>query len=225
MATATSLIRVEKPHSLSYQLSTRPRPPSTIWVCGRATVDDAAMWLKSMETSGSLVTARMPLSGALPAASSMAALISSAVTFLPGTNFRSTTETFAVGRGRDDHPLGAGLQVGGRLVPRGEEAGALQGNVDAQGLVGQLGGVADGGDLDRPQAHVDRVAVDVDEAGEAAVDAVVAQEVGVGLDGAQVVDRHHLDVAAGVLDDRAQHQPADAAETVDGDANGHAGPP
>ena len=40
-------------------------------------------------------------------------------------------------------------------------------------------------------------------------------------DRAQVVDRHHLDVLAAMLDDRAQDEAADAAETVDGDANGH----
>ena len=73
-----------------------------------------------------------------------------------------------------------------------------------------------------PQAHVDGVAVDRDDAREAAVHAVVAQQMGVGLHRAQVVDRHHLDVAPGVFDDRPQHQPADAAKAVDGDANGHA---
>ena len=67
------------------------------------------------------------------------------------------------------------------------------------------------------------VAVGDTTPGEAAVHAVVAQQVGVGLHRPQVVDRHHLDVAPGVLDDRAQDQPADAAEAVDGDADGHGG--
>src|SRR5947208_1144898 len=93
MATAVSLIRVEKPHSLSYQLSTRPSPPSIIWVCGRASVEDAGTWLKSTETSGSLVTANMPFSGPDSDAATMAALISSTVTLRPGTKVRSTTET------------------------------------------------------------------------------------------------------------------------------------
>src|SRR4051812_44462842 len=97
MASAVSLIRVEKPHSLSYQDRTRPRPPSIIWVWGRATVDDAGAWLKSMETSGSLVTARMPFSGPEAAAASIAALIASTVVALLGTKVRSTTETFGVG--------------------------------------------------------------------------------------------------------------------------------
>src|SRR5688572_18654606 len=96
MRTAVSLIRVEKPHSLSYQESTRPRPPSTIWVWGRATVEEAGLWLKSEETNGSLVTASTPFSAPL-AAASIAALISSTETLRPGTKFRSTTETFGVG--------------------------------------------------------------------------------------------------------------------------------
>ena len=50
---------------------------------------------------------------------------------------------------------------------------------------------------------------------------VIAQQVGVGLDRTQVVDRHDLDVLAAMLDDRAKHEAADAAEAVDGDANGH----
>src|SRR5258705_13833960 len=97
MATAVALIRVEKPHSLSYQESTRPSPPSTSWVCGRATVEDAATWLKSIETSGSLVTARMPFSGPLGAAASKAEFISSTVTLRLGTKLRATPE--AVGGG------------------------------------------------------------------------------------------------------------------------------
>src|SRR6266700_7840972 len=44
----------------------------------------------------------------------------------------------------------------------------------------------------------------------------------IGLDWAQIVDRHDLDVLAPTFDDGAQHQPADAAKTVDRDTNGHA---
>ena len=90
-------MRVEKPHSLSYQLSTRTSLPSMTWVCGRARVDEASTWFRSMETSGSLVTARTPLSGPDEAAALIAALISSLVTSRLGTMLRSTTETFGVG--------------------------------------------------------------------------------------------------------------------------------
>ena len=55
----------------------------------------------------------------------------------------------AGGRGRDDHPGRAGLEVGGRLVAVGEEAGRLDHHVDAQVAPGQRLGVALGGDLQR----------------------------------------------------------------------------
>ena len=44
---AVSDMRLEKPHSLSYQLSTRTSAPSTtaVWVASK--VDEAAQWLKS----------------------------------------------------------------------------------------------------------------------------------------------------------------------------------
>ncbi len=51
--------------------------------------------------------------------------------------------------------------------------------------------------------------------------AVVAEQVRVGLGAAEIVDRDRHDVVAATLDHRAQHQPADAAEAVDGDLNGH----
>ena len=38
ITSAVSLIRVAKPHSLSYQVRTRASLPSTTWVCGRAAV-------------------------------------------------------------------------------------------------------------------------------------------------------------------------------------------
>ena len=49
---ATSLMRQEKPHSLSYQEATRASlPPSTL-VALRSTVELWLSWLKSTETSG-----------------------------------------------------------------------------------------------------------------------------------------------------------------------------
>ena len=127
----------------------------------------------------------------------------------------------AVAGGGDQHPLGAGVQVSRGLVALGEEPGALQGDVDAQVLMRQLGRIADRRDLDLAAAGVDRVAVHRDDAREPTMHAVVPQQMGVGLDGAQVVDGDDLDVGAVVLDDGAQDQAANAAEPVDGDANGH----
>src|SRR4051794_11876971 len=54
ISTATSLMRFEKPHSLSYQESTRTKTPSITWVWVKSKVELAGLWLKSMETSGSL---------------------------------------------------------------------------------------------------------------------------------------------------------------------------
>ena len=52
---AVSDIRLEKPHSLSYQLITRTRPPSTtaVWVASK--VDEKATWLKSELTRGAVL--------------------------------------------------------------------------------------------------------------------------------------------------------------------------
>ena len=126
-----------------------------------------------------------------------------------------------VGRGRDQHALGARLQVGRGLVLGGEDARAFQGDVHLQLGVRQVGRVALGRDLDLAGADVDPVLARRDRAGEAAVHGVIAEQVGVGLYRTQVVDRHDLDVLAAVLDDRAKDEAADAAEAVDGDANGH----
>jgi len=51
-ATAVSNIRLEKPHSLSYQLETLTRRPET-FVRVASKIDERASWLKSLDTSGS----------------------------------------------------------------------------------------------------------------------------------------------------------------------------
>ena len=127
-----------------------------------------------------------------------------------------------VGAGRgggDEDALRAVVEVDLRLLPVGEDAGAFEGDVDVAPR--QLGGVAQRGDADRAAADVDRVAGDGDGAGEAAVDAVVAHQVGVGLDRTEVVERDDLDVGAAQLDDRAQHVAPDAAEAVDCNLHRH----
>ncbi len=48
-------MRLEKPHSLSYQPITRANAPSTTAVCDASKVQDTAVWLKSMLTSGSVL--------------------------------------------------------------------------------------------------------------------------------------------------------------------------
>jgi hypothetical protein len=50
-ATAVSSMRFEKPHSLSYQLDTFTNRPDT-FVSVASNVDEAGLWLKSIDTSG-----------------------------------------------------------------------------------------------------------------------------------------------------------------------------
>src|SRR6478609_6381083 len=96
IATAVSAMRLEKPHSLSYQESTRTSVPFCTLVWSKAKVDECGSWLKSIETFGWMVVPSTPFSG--PAAAFlMASLISSLVVAFLATILRSTTETFGVG--------------------------------------------------------------------------------------------------------------------------------
>ena len=124
----------------------------------------------------------------------------------------------------DQDPLGAGRQVGAGLVLGGEDAGALEGDVHLQLGVRQVGGVALGRDLDLARADIDPILARGHRAGEAAVDRIVAEQVGVGLDRTQIVDRHNLDIRAARFDDGAQDVAADAAKSIDGNLDGHGVP-
>src|SRR5688572_4657517 len=53
-AIETSSMRLEKPHSLSYQLETFTSRPETL-VSVASKIDERASWLKSLETSGALL--------------------------------------------------------------------------------------------------------------------------------------------------------------------------
>jgi len=72
-------MRFEKPHSLSYQETTRTSLPSSTAVSRLSTVDEAGVCWKSIETSGSSVYSRMPTSGPLSDAALRRALTSSFV--------------------------------------------------------------------------------------------------------------------------------------------------
>src|SRR4051812_18672560 len=103
-------IRLEKPHSLSYQVITETKWPSITLVWSSAKLEEAGLWLKSIDTSLSCTTSRMPLSDP-EAAPLMASLISwTEVAFLE-TNFRSTSETLGVGT-RTDTPSSLPLSSG-----------------------------------------------------------------------------------------------------------------
>src|SRR5207245_5452718 len=82
-----STMRQLNPHSLSYQLTTFAQSPVSTAVDGASTIEECGSFLKSEDTSSSRLTARTPRSSPL-AASSNAALISSAVVVLPSCTVR-----------------------------------------------------------------------------------------------------------------------------------------
>src|SRR6187401_3666770 len=89
-------MRLEKHHSLSYQLMTRTSVPSMTLVWSMWKVDEWLSWLKSIETLGWSVQPRMPLSW-FAAASFTALLISSLSVLRLATNLKSIIETLGVG--------------------------------------------------------------------------------------------------------------------------------
>ena len=118
--------------------------------------------------------------------------------------------------GGDDHLLRAALQVFRRLVLAREQPGALVHDIHPEFPPRQLRRVALGEDLDPVAVDHQRIALDLDLAGEAAVGGVVAGEMGVGLGVAEVVDRDDADlVGAPALVEGAEDVAADAPETVD----------
>ena len=98
-----------------------------------------------------------------------------------------------------------------------EETGAFERDLDAIGGVRKLGRIAFGRHLDMLSIDDDGVALGLDVARELAVDAIVLEQPGVGLGVGEIVDADQLQPAVGPLKDRAGDQPADAAESVDGD--------
>ena len=81
-------------------------------------------------------------------------------------------EIGAVRRRRDEHALGARLQMHRGLFLGGENAGALQRDVDAEIFPRQLAGILDRRDFDPSGAAVDAVALNLDLAGEATVNGI-----------------------------------------------------
>jgi hypothetical protein len=55
------------------------------------------------------------------------------------------------------------------------------------------------------------------------MDGIETQEMSIGLDRAEIVDRHDLDILSTRFDEGPQHVAADAAKSVDRDANWHDG--
>src|SRR5258706_618051 len=95
-AIVVSSMRLLNPHSLSYQEHTLTRVPSETLVSVESNTDDAGLWLKSTETSGSLLYSSMPLRSVLDACST-ALLTSSTLVARFATKARSTMERLMVG--------------------------------------------------------------------------------------------------------------------------------
>jgi hypothetical protein len=106
----TSSMRLLNPHSLSYQENTFTSVPADTFVSVESNTDDAGLWLKSLETRGSLLYSRMPFRS-VSEASFAAALISSSVVARLATKTRSTRDTLMVGT-RIEYPSSLPFRCG-----------------------------------------------------------------------------------------------------------------
>ena len=97
MAAAESAIRLETPHSLSYQATTRMKLPPSTFVWSMAKVAECGSWLRSEETSGSFVQVMIGDRRLDFAAVMIAALTSSTVAFFLDENLKSISDTLGVG--------------------------------------------------------------------------------------------------------------------------------
>ena len=121
---------------------------------------------------------------------------------------------------RDDHQLGAGVEVGGRLVPVGEEAGGLDDHVHPEVTPRELLGIADGQHLQDVAVHGDAVIGGRDVVGQHAQHRVVLEQVRHGGQRAEVVHGHEVDVRPGLLGGPEEVAP-DPTEAVDAYAYRH----
>jgi hypothetical protein len=125
----------------------------------------------------------------------------------------------ALGGSRDEHALGARVEVLARILDGGEETGRLEHVVDALRLPRELGRVLDGGAGGRLAVDDDRLAVGAHLGAEAAVGRVVLEQVGKVVGRDQVVDAHDLEATALVGD--AVDEAADATEAIDCETDCH----
>src|SRR6185312_3829030 len=124
-------------------------------------------------------------------------------------------EIGAVGRGGDDDPFGAGLEMLRRRLALGEDAGAFERDIDVELLPRQLCRVPLGGHAALAAAGVEPVVPPGYLVRIAAVHAVVFEQMRVGFDRAEIVDPDDLDLAVRMLHRGAEDQAADPPEAVD----------
>jgi hypothetical protein len=113
------------------------------------------------------------------------------------------------------------MEMRGRFVLCREDARTFERDVDAKVLVRKVGRIPDRGDADLVAVDDHVLTIDAHGSWKAAVHRVVPQKVRVRLDRPKIVYTHDDNVAPLGFNDRAQHKPADAAKTVDRDADGH----
>ncbi len=131
-------------------------------------------------------------------------------------------EILSFGRRADDDFLRARVDVGLGFLFVGEEARALEHDVDAERLPGKVFRIFDGEDLDVLIAHGDGRLFRADLGRlERAVDAVVLEKVGEGFRVGEVVDGDDFDVGHLSFDERAQDAATDSPETIDTYLGGH----
>ena len=141
----------------------------------------------------------------------------------PVIHAENDRQIFVLGRSGDDHLLHAVALVSDCLGGVGEETGALHNDVDVLAPPWNRAWLALGEDLDRAAVDDEVSAVGSHLALEGAVVGVECQQVCVGCGVGQVVDGNNLDVTveAELFEDGAKGKAADAAESVNADANGH----
>jgi hypothetical protein len=132
-------------------------------------------------------------------------------------------QVLILGWSRDDYLLHAVPLVGNGLGGVGEEARAFHNDVNILASPRDRAGIPLSEDLDRPSVDHDVVAVSSNLAFERPVVGVERKQVGVGCGVGQVIDGNDLHVAveAVLLKNGPEREAADAAKTVDADANGH----
>jgi hypothetical protein len=109
----------------------------------------------------------------------------------------------------------------GGFLPRGEKSGAFESDVDIELFMRQCVRIADCGHLDGPGTAIDRVVRDLDDSGKPAMYGIEPQQMGVGLDRAEIVDCDNLNVCAIRFGNGAQDIPAYPSKSVDSDFNRH----
>src|SRR5690606_3728070 len=130
-------------------------------------------------------------------------------------------DVLALGRRRDDHLLGARLDVLAGALGVAEDAGRLDDDLHAQVAPWQLLGVALLEGLEATAVDRDRIAVGLNVGVVNAVGRVVLQQVRQDRIVIQVIDRDDLQIVLVGLGDGLEDLPPDAAKAVDRYTRGH----